>query len=380
MKIGILTFHRSHNFGTVLQAYALYTTLNNYGHDVEMINYWPSYRNGQYDLLRWNYYFKDKQKPVLSDLKAIFKRVLCFPERLIRYTKFRQFIKTKYKISNTHFKTGAGIKGDYDVVFFGSDQIWRYNHFKEMIGFDEVFFGRYPQNKKTRKVAYAASMGVESLSPAALNDFSSHIKNFHSISVREDSLLNLTNSFSSSPATQVLDHTFLLTAQQWRKLVHKRTSKKKYLLFYQLILSQESRDLAYRIAKEKGLDVVEVRGYVRPFLSLNGINTTAGPFDFLSLFAHADYVVSTSFHGVAFSIIFQKDFSALGFGANSSRVKSLLSMLGLKHCLVEDGDSPYTDAIDYTDVNLKLEKMRQHSFSFIKENLRQHVGQKTSLV
>jgi hypothetical protein len=121
------------------------------------------------------------------------------------------------------------------------------------------------------------------------------------------------------------------------------------------------------LKKKTGLDVVEINGL--PFnKTARGIDN--GPLEFLNLGLNAEYVVSTSFHGVVFSIVFEKQFYSLGMGNNSSRVKSILDALGIKDRLISDGNSiDMENKIDYHEVNIKLNILRQKSIEFLRQNI-----------
>jgi polysaccharide pyruvyl transferase WcaK-like protein len=217
------------------------------------------------------------------------------------------------------------------------------------------------------KIAYAASMGDEAIDEHAQRMLSKLLENFDFISVREQSLLELIKPLTNVKPVKVLDPVFLLSETEWRKIIRKNGKKKKYLLFYQLLPSTEAMDLAKKIGRERQLEIVHVRGVKRaanPF-GFGNLKLATGPFDFISLIAHAEYVVSTSYHGIVFSIVFRKQFSALGFKGNFYRIKSLLSSLGIEERFIDKISGNYTDTIDYAPVNIKLKKLVQNSLSFI---------------
>lgn len=367
MKIGILTYHRAHNFGAVLQAYALLTTLKNRGHDVEMIDYWPRYRSGQYDLFNWEYYL-DGKLPLLARCKYFIKRSASFCERIIRYRKFNVFIESELKISSDHYENGLEIKDIYDAIICGSDQIWRCKKNTGGKFFDEVYFAKYPKRSLAKKIAYAASMGVEDIGETELKELEKNLRNFDYIAVREASLATIVSKLSTKPILQVLDPVFLLSRDQWQRKIT-IVKRKRYLLFYHLLYCEDAVDLANRVAKDKGLEIIEIRGIVEPFLWASNVYTTAGPIDFISLIANSEYVVSTSFHGVAFAILFEKQFSALGFRNNGSRVYSLLSSMGIEGAFLDITKGSYFDAIDYQKVSVELVKLREKSLEFLTSSL-----------
>ncbi len=369
-KIGIITFHRSHNYGAVLQAYALLTTLKKMGHNVEIIDYWPKYREGDYSLFNFRSKPNNGKITLASTLKTSLKRVLTLPNRWKVYARFNNFIKHRLKVANTSNQLGSGIADKYDVIVCGSDQIWRYKSGR-IAGFDDVYFAKYPLNKNVTKLSYGASMGDMDLDEDAKKIFSKLIENLDFISVREDSLLELVKPLTKKIPVKVLDPVFLISEPEWRKLIKRNDNNKKYLLFYHLLENQEAVNLAKKIAKERKLEIIQVRGVninVNPF-SPGNIKHSAGPIDFITLIAYADYVVSTSYHGVAFSILFQKPFSALGFKNHGYRIKSLLKSFGIEQCLIEKKSTNYPTAINYTSVNVQLKEMVNNSLSFLNQSI-----------
>ncbi len=177
-KIGIITFHRSHNYGAVLQAYALLTTLEKMGHKVEIIDYWPKYREGDYSLFNFQSKSNNGKVTWASTIKTFIKRVLTFPNRWKMYSRFNSFIKHRLKVRNTSNHLGSDIPDKYDVIICGSDQIWRYNSGR-IAGFDDVYFAKYPLNKKVVKLSYGSSMGDMDLDEDAKKIFSKLIENLY---------------------------------------------------------------------------------------------------------------------------------------------------------------------------------------------------------
>lgn len=364
MKIGVLTYHRSHNYGAVLQAYALKTFLLNQGNQVEFIEYWPDYRKGMYDLVDFSFLKEDIA--FIRKIKRLLLIILVFPEKLIRYNRFQKFIKYKLQSNNkVKFKTGDEIPGNYDFIIYGSDQIWRYNDFKTFKGFDSVYWGEYPKN--TKKIAYAASMGVMEINEQQKEFIKDHIKNFDLISTREQQLADIIQPFTKKKVEYTLDPVFLLNSNDWLMLsTNNYNPKGKYLLFYNLNYSKDAVSIVKNIAKNLNYRIIEIRGGVKPFNNPFRCKQTVGPESFISLFSNASFVVATSFHGVAFSIIFKKQFFALGMKNNAIRVTSLLEKLNIpERYLKSPVDINSIKEIDYKNVSLLLEREKKKSINFI---------------
>jgi polysaccharide pyruvyl transferase WcaK-like protein len=331
------------------------------GHDAELIDYWPKYRNGHYDFYNF---------PTEPTIKKVIKSIVDSAYKWKAYSKFNGFIKYHLNIKSRPYHLGSDIPDKYDIIICGSDQIWRYN-FSGMSGFDYAYFAKYPSNSKVIKVSYAASMGDRDIDEIAKEKLSKLLENFDFISVRENSLLELVKPLTTKSLIKVLDPVFLLAEPEWRKMISTKANKKKYLLFYELLQSAEAENLAKKIAKERNLEIVQIRGInskANRFGSVN-LKSSAGPIDFVSLIAHSDYVVSTSYHGVAFAIIFQKPFSTLGFNHNSYRIKSLLETLGIQQCLIDKKSNDYPSDVDYTSVNIVLKELINDSLDFLNQGI-----------
>jgi len=367
MKIGILTYHRAHNFGAVLQAYALRTFLKSKGNEVEFIDYWPKYRNGMYDLFSLDF----KNKSVKENIKQTARMCFSYFKKRDRYNRFESFITDYLEVSNKNMITeGSQIEDKYDYIVFGSDQIWRYNEFLLHKGFDEVYWGIYPKKSASKKITYAASMGKMAADKIDKNILINYLDNFEAISIRELKLKNYIDDIYKKDTFHVLDPVFLIEKKQWEELADNSALGDNYLLLYNLNASRDATILAEKFADEKKLKIKELTGSVRPFLDEERYKQRYGPLEFLGAIRNAEFVVATSFHGVAFSILFEKQFVALGMKDNAERVKGLLFALGIEDHYIDDIKSFSMKRIDYKNVNLKLKDLKQYSKGFINDNLR----------
>lgn len=367
MKIGILTYHRAHNYGAVLQACALKTFLLKQGHKVELIDYWPIYRKGMYDLFDFSYL--SHRIGIFKKIIRTIKHVILFPEKLIRYRKFVNFIESNFNINNKNiFVNGKNVPIGFDVYIFGSDQIWRKNKFNNYNGYDPVYWGRYPINSDVKKISYAASMGVMEIDKSEINFIEKHLKNFDLISVREKKLIELLQPFSNKKIIEVLDPVFLLKYHDWMAIASQNIIlPKKYLLFYHLVNSKEATELVNKISERLRLKIIEIKGWVELIRNPFRCKHTVGPNEFIALFAKASFVVTTSFHGTAFSIIFKKQFFTLGMRNNADRVKNLLDKLCISNRYIDDVyDYEDPEDIDYNLVNSLLNKEIKKSACFLK--------------
>lgn len=347
MKIGILTYHRAHNYGAVLQAYALKTFLNKKGvKNVYFVDYWPEYHKDVYRLFRRNYY---KQLFLVRKIKYIIGFFLHLFNSIKKNKAFSIFI-------DNFLEPKEKPEANYDIVIYGSDQIWRYQDFPGIHGYNPIYFAS-EDIKAHYRIAYSASMGIIHDTDESRVFLSKALKNFDFIGVREKDLFDYIKPFVSCPLLQTIDPVFLLNKDEWLKILPPNPVKEKYILMLQW---QKEADLipsaAKKISEETGLKLIKIFGYV---------SAGIGPLDFLSLICHAEFVLSSSFHGVAFSIIFNRPFFAF-LRSNQNRVVSLLNSLGLQKQFITSIDQiSINKRIDWSIVNQKIRVSKESSESFL---------------
>lgn len=364
MKIGILTYHRAHNYGALLQAYALQTYLRKLGHKVEIIDYWPDYHAENYQLIP---HFKAQS--FKGKVKSILLLTIGYSRTLKLSRLYKKFIHEQFCVPHKpRYESKEAMKEiEYDVVVYGSDQIWRRSDFPLFKGYSDVYFGNYPIKVK-RKITYAASMGVIDVDDEDKANIRQMLANFDAISVREEALKQLIDDITGNPVPLVLDPVFLLEKEEWLQLITQPITaiQDKYILFYQLMKSDEAILFTNRLEALYGYKVIEILGRVEPMLFGDRYLQTASPTDFISLIKNAEIIVSTSFHGVAFSLLFEKQFYALGMKNNSGRVKSLLDKLDISHRLLSDTNQiDLKDKIDYDKVNVKIANLIHKSKHYL---------------
>jgi len=371
MKIGILTYSRALNYGALLQAYALKTYLNRKQNVLaEIIDYWPEYHHEAYKLFSYELF---KRLPVLSKIKYLVGFLLGLNRNLKRRKKYFDFIESKLNMPKERtYITGEEVDTPvYDLAVYGSDQIWRKHPYRYFADFDKVYFGTFPSNAKS-KITYAASMGILSKTEEDLEKLRKWLPNFDAISVRERNLYELVDGLGFKTKL-VLDPVFLLTKNEWEsnlRIVPPASVKSKYILLFLLSPSEEAVVLTEKIRQKLGFEVKVVNRKVMPFKFSSKNMETASTEEFLGLIHDAEFVISTSFHGTAFSVIFEKQFYALGMGANSERSKTILGLLGIENRYLDSIDSfKEISDINYTEVKQKLNELSADSKSFLDDEI-----------
>ena len=358
MKIGILTFHFVHNYGAVLQAYALQEFLRSNKYDVEFINFRP-YERLFHEFRR--FYIR---RFISRNLKRVIYQLLLIPKRELRWKNFERFINENLKMS----PKVKEIPSSYDVYVFGSDQIW--NPFITN-GFIDSYFGIFPFPKEHRKyISYAPSMCQDHMTKSMEDYLKGALANFDSISVREHSAVSLLIGLTSKPIAEVLDPTLLVQPSVWKSKIKNRNHSKKYVLVYQVVPIPETMNIANVVAKQQHAEVIEIKPYVE-LKNRKNVMTTLSPDRFLDLIANACYVVTTSFHGTVFSLIYNIPFYTIKHNdSRDSRVISLLGALGIEERLISRTTLPVCKHVNYDTINEKLETLRSFSQSWLLDSLK----------
>ena len=323
MKIGILTFHAARNYGAVLQCRCLYEVLRGLGHDVSIIDYRPDYLTAPYKLWKKSYL-----KHPMTMLKVASKSA----GAIRRNQGFEEF---EHEMLLTPFGQGG-----FDAIFYGSDQIWNRNLTN---GVDPVFYAGAPFAAGAVNIAYAASDGGVVPEPEEKLAIRKYLHNFRHIGVRESGMVERMDD-EGIPAVLNLDPVLLAGRQVVDNLCSAPVCNEPYVLTYEAIDNPAVADKARRIAAERGLKVISISR--TPYSP--GTNRFS-PREFVALFRDADYVVTTSFHGTALSLLYDREYEYIHVGTCADeRVDSLLNEL-------ENGNT--------------LERMRADSIEYIKKSL-----------
>lgn len=362
MKIGILTFHRARNYGAVLQCYALFYYLTSLGHDVEVVDYYPQAFRDEYSLFSKKRFVKSSFKQKIRMIVYFF-RVFFIKKKRIEV--FDSFVRNKLTLSfNKYDDTSYQNIREYDILFFGSDQIWNPQLTN---GFDHVYTGNFNKGE-TIFVAYAASttLSKDTYSDKHLNEvYRTIVNRFDFVSTRELEFQNYLNSFKLKEVIQVLDPVFLLNKEQWSSF-SSRPKETNYLLLYCVPFEKKYVQFAKKIAKEKGLKLIEIASIERPCYKRE-VRQTISPMEFVGYFLNASYVVTSSFHGTAFSIILKKSFVTIMKGNMfDGRAYNLLQMLGLENRAMGLNTDVLPEEIIYSDLIMnKLREKIELSLNYI---------------
>lgn len=349
MKIGILTYHRSNNYGALLQGIALREVLVRAGHQATFIDYWPAYHRHMYALFSFRWMMS--RKGIGGKFKYLKNCIANFANRKARKAGFDKFIA---EFIEPYISSA---EETYDVIVHGSDQIWRKQ--PEIMKYNPVYYG-YHEIVAKRKVSYAASMGILPQKNSEKQIVKEYLTHLDGISVREKGLKDFVEELGYENVCHDLDPTLLLTSDFWASNFKLEKSKERYALYYKIQDSFDIKELKkYTSSKGLRLKVIQSKAVGRD-TEENII--TASPLKFLQLIYGAEMVFTSSFHGLAFSLIFNKPFYA-SFLRNSGRAESILAQTGLLVRILKPKSSITDNShqIDFTCINTILNGMREKS-------------------
>ena len=374
MKIAILTLPLDSNYGGNLQAYALYKTLTNMGGDVELINYRHIELSNFHKILS-----TIKQKLLFN------KKIIYFfeKEKDEINRNHKNFINSYIVSSKAMYSTNELVdyfyKNKFNTIVVGSDQVWRFSYPPKI----ENFFLEFVENNENiRKIAYAASFGIDywDYTDEVTEKVKNLVNKFNYISVREKSGVELCKNYLSVNAKYVVDPTLLLKREDYLNLIDikKKTGGEAGILTYilddsnfksEIILSVEMK-LNKKIFKvqpdrkmKECLFEKDLKSYIYPSIE-----------DWIKSFYDASFIITDSFHGTVFAIIFNKPFiSIVNRERGASRFESLLEVLELGDRMIDDNtiitNDLFENTIDYNKVNSLLDEWIAYSYNELKTAL-----------
>lgn len=351
MKIGLITFHDTTNFGSLLQTYGLYKGVEKLGHSCEVIDY-QCESICEREL--------PKPKTMKFGLKAFIKQIL-FDEKRKKYEKLHSFLINNMTVANRCDVTNKHLLNDiYDRFLVGSDIVWG----TDITNGDTTYFLDFVLDKN-KKYAFSSSIGNE-WSDIDKIRLKPYLSDFHRIAVREDESANWVEALTGNRPNVVCDPTMLLTAEDWCEITSHKYKNDNYVLIYFDSPKNECLNTAISYARANGLKVY----FINYGMPRKG-TTTVRPYkleDFLSLILYAKRVFTASYHGMLFSIYFNKQF--LYFNrSHKSRMNTVAKRLQLTSCEGNSVDINKLPVVDYNLVNQLVEKYRQDSYIVLQQML-----------
>lgn len=358
-KVGIITFQESNNFGAMLQAYALRKKVGDLGYDASIINYHCVNKESQYSTN-----LSCKRSFLVNINILLSKRLYAKSERL-----FNEFRKRYLHIDTVKIQLDGleKLNNEYAAFICGSDQVWN----PESTLNDSTYFLDFV-NDARKRIAYAPSVGVSSIREQDREFFINGVKGITHLSVREKSAASIIQALTNRTPKVVVDPTLFLCKNDWEKLIGEPISREKYILFYNLDYTKQVVKEVKEIAKRMGLPVLMPARTIRDYK--DGFKCYSwGPLEFLSAIKNAEYVLTTSFHGMMMSIIFHKDFLVFDKKASknklSSRIDDFLEMMNVKERKFTGDYGILTRRIDYDALDKRINMVTEESLRYLSDSL-----------
>ncbi len=348
MKISLITIHDvGNNYGSTLQSCALYRYIQKLGYEVELVDYKPQY------------------KSLKGRVRTFVVNLMFLVSFLKREKRFKNYYLPYMELTCSHrtYKSLCKNPPQADVYMVGSDQVWNVTF---PCGQDDAYYLNYIDSPN--KMSYASSLG-RAFNVNQLCNLKQKIRNFSYVSVRER-FSSIQLSTVGVNAKYVLDPVFLLSRSEYLQDVTLPPCK-NYLLVYAINEDELLNSVAQRIALERNLKIVLIGGFAKK-IKCDIFYRSAGPREFLNLIANADFVLTSSFHGTAFSLIFNKQFAIVQPKINSLRIEDMLNSLAITDRVIKTFDDfeIHKKSIDYYIVNQKLDSLIVESKKYLIHSLR----------
>ena len=359
-KIGTITFHGAHNYGSNLQAYALQQFIKtNFKDEFEynIINFRTEEQMKLYD----NFFEK-------KDYKSCIKQILFHKYRKQIYDRdklFEDFINKDLNVT-TLYKSEEEldkISNEFDYYICGSDQIWNL-----MIADSSwAYFLEFAKSGK--KISYAPSFGNKNqvLDENQKERLKKNLVSFDNISVRDEWAKNFVYEISHKDAEILIDPTMLLSYDEWMELIgYQRIVEDKYIFLYDIKGDKETLEIAKKIARKENLKIITpLLNKKRIFDKKINNKFDCGPIEFLNLIKNAEYVVTSSFHGCVFSVLLRKKFMICGFEGDN-RISTFVKRFNIEQVLTNLNNVENIDMnVDFEHINSILDRERRKSLNFL---------------
>lgn len=373
-RIGVITYHYNHNYGTMLQALATQRIIEKQGYEVEIIDYIQKNNTKQSKI-----YFLSRIPLYLTRITKYVSKFYYKPQIVARDLEFENFKNKNMNVGSTRYNDSRELfenPPSYDGYVVGSDQTWN----PYVANNPDAFYLPFVKEPH-KKGSYAPSIAVNTLTNEQSNRLKGFLKDFQYVSCREKSGTKLLESVLGRDVNSVLDPTMLLGWEDWKSYSSEKSINDKYILAYFLGERKEHREFVKNLSEITGYKIVVIPiSYIDAFQK-NTEKVWCGPDGFLELVKNASYICTDSFHGTIFSINFNKQFFTFcktkdsDIKSENSRLYDALDMFGLSNRLI---DRPVdkqiikdmiSHRIDYSSVNTMLDNARNQSIDYLKKML-----------
>lgn len=365
-RIAIITmYHKSTNYGGVLQAYALVKVLEELGYSAIQVSYkhnrYRKNKNLIYSIMRTLYHQLIKIRiaiwnmPIQKDLNS----------KIRKFSKFRDSILHTNPLADDEL---CILNDSFDVFIVGSDQVWHPNNFGTAYSLSFV-------DKNKKRIAYSASIAHPNIPPEKQESYKKELQKYYSISVREKLSVTLIEDLGFQ-ATRTLDPTLLLDRSDWEDIASDSMFKSKYIFCYFFENDDQRKVLVERVSRITKLPIISLASLDNRYHRKNKwkkINQIidAAPQDLLALIRDASYIFTDSYHVSVFSCLFEKDFFVFSRGEMGSRIETLLNDFDCLDRFIHDHEYDSFDLKIKRNLpsEISIQQLREDSFNFLKTSI-----------
>lgn len=360
-KIAVITQQAVKNYGSVLQAWATQQILEKKGYEVEIIDF---RRPWEAD----NKYYSDLFE---KSFLGLIKNMVFLPTKMYQKHIFSHFLNSRLKLTQHTYTTPQDFRNypiGADAYCTGSDQVWNSGWNRGIIG---AYYLDFLDDSQFR-FSFASSMGNEQISDEEKKLIKEYLEKYNMLSVREKSSVKILESMGFNDVSLILDPTLQLERKDWKTLIQDEEGQaEEYILLIQLYHNRSFDKFAVNFSKEKGLPLKRLCLRLDQAILPGKSIVIPEVQDYVKYIANAKYVLTDSFHAIAFSLNFNKQFYAILPDKYSTRLKSILELTGLSRRIIQNYriEKDQVDLINYESVNEILDGYRKESNRYLDKTL-----------
>ena len=371
-KVGILTIHNVDNYGAILQTFSTFNYLKKIS-SPEIINFDNPNFEASLKLIRYS---------GLSSIKSCIKDILRINSRFRFIKKFKEFSKQHLTITSKVSKkklNSIDFLSNFDVLLVGSDQVWNPDITNPEKKINSDYFFNINTPEKLRKISFASSFGGKEFKKNELEQINLYLNKFYKISLREKNTISYLNIENKKKAEHVLDPVFLTEKKIWEQIACHNLKKidpeiNNYVLVYSVARSKLIKKITKYIKKYTTLKIITIDPNLMANTQYFKKISDAGPIEFLNLFMNSSFVVTDSFHGTCFSLIFEKKFVSIALHKHSDdRITDLLNNIGCKKNFILKPDEDDFKNLDQFEISeqskVKLNDLILKSKTFLDQSI-----------